>query len=66
MMVLMLLMLSAGVGQGTPETDLDGLVRREVPDLLDFYRHMHARPELSFQEKQTASEVAARLRSCRT
>ena len=64
MMVLMLLMLSAGVGQGTPETDLDGLVRREVPDLLDFYRHLHARPELSFQEKQTASEVAARLRSC--
>src|SRR5699024_10079920 len=29
----------------------------------DFYKHLHANPELSMQETATAAEVAGRLRS---
>jgi hippurate hydrolase len=35
----------------------------QVDDLEQLYRHFHSHPELSFQEKQTASRLAAELRA---
>jgi len=44
---------------GEIETWLDG----ESAQLLEIYRHLHAHPELSFQEAATARIVAERLRA---
>jgi hippurate hydrolase len=35
----------------------------EMPGLVALYRHLHAHPELSLQEKQTAERVAAELQA---
>ena len=32
-------------------------------DLLELYKHLHAHPELSFQEEKTALRVASELRA---
>jgi hippurate hydrolase len=34
----------------------------ELPSLLKLYQHLHANPEISFQEKETAKTLAAELR----
>lgn len=41
---------------------LSGLVEAELPSLLEIYRELHARPELSGQERETAAFLAAELR----
>jgi amidohydrolase len=47
--------------------DLDDAVRAwtdaAAPELLELYKSLHAHPELSFQEVETAKLVAARLRA---
>jgi hippurate hydrolase len=43
-------------------SDLDRIAEREAPSLDALYRHLHAHPELSFQEKQTANRIASELR----
>ncbi len=63
MVFLMLFMLSSGAGPGSGQDDLADRIEREIPDLIDLYRQLHAHPELSYQEEQTAAEVAARLES---
>jgi len=40
---------------------MSGLANAET-DLLSLYKHLHANPELSFQERETAALVAAELR----
>lgn len=35
----------------------------EMPGLVTLYRHLHAHPELSLQEKETATRIAAELRA---
>jgi len=37
-------------------------VAQESPNLLDLYKHLHAHPELSFQETKSAARVAEELR----
>jgi hippurate hydrolase len=37
-------------------------VHQEYPSLFELYRHLHAHPELSFQEAQSAARVAEELR----
>ncbi len=37
-------------------------VAKDLPGLVEFYKHLHANPELSFQEEQTAAAVASELR----
>lgn len=34
-------------------------VAADMPELMELYRHLHANPELSFQEEQTAARLAA-------
>lgn len=41
---------------------IDAWVDRELPDLLETYRHLHAHPELSLEEEKTAAFVAQSLR----
>ena len=38
-----------------------GIVDRELPDIEKLYRHLHANPELSFQEKETSKLMAEQL-----
>ncbi|MEQ1510100.1 MAG: amidohydrolase [Sphingopyxis sp.] len=42
--------------QGTP--DLGAQIRADMPSLMDLYRDMHAHPELSFMEVQSAARLA--------
>ncbi|NCQ63705.1 MAG: amidohydrolase, partial [Alphaproteobacteria bacterium] len=44
----------------------DGLragVAEDMPELMALYRDLHANPELSFQETETAAKLAARMRA---
>lgn len=41
---------------------VDARIDGELPDLMALYRDLHANPELSFQEVQTAAKLAARVR----
>ncbi|GAB5347724.1 amidohydrolase [Alteriqipengyuania sp. 357] len=44
----------------------DGLragVEQDMPELMELYRDLHANPELSFEETQTAAKLAARMRA---
>jgi len=34
---------------------------QNLPQLIELYRHLHAHPELSYQEEQTAARLAAEL-----
>ena len=43
--------------------DVHAWTAAEMPGLVALYRHLHAHPELSLQEKQTAERVAAELRA---
>jgi len=38
-------------------------VTADMPSLLELYRHLHANPELSFQETETAQKLAAEARA---
>lgn len=40
---------------------LEDQVTAEVPELFEIYKHLHANPELSYQEVSTAAYVAAEL-----
>ena len=44
----------------------DGLragVQEDMPELMELYRDLHANPELSFEEDETAAKLAARMRT---
>ena len=43
--------------------ELRNAVAADLPKLLELYRDLHANPELSFQEVQTAKKLAARARA---
>nr|WP_250889981.1 amidohydrolase [Sphingobium nicotianae] len=42
--------------------DVDARIDGAMPGLIELYRDLHAHPELSFQEVQTAAKLAARAR----
>jgi len=37
-------------------------VQEDMPELMELYRDLHANPELSFEEDETAAKLAARMR----
>jgi hippurate hydrolase len=60
-------LMSAQAGAAGPAGDatgqaVDKAIDAKMPDLLALYRDLHAHPELSFQEVQTAAKLAARMR----
>ncbi len=64
--LVMLVCLAAGGGRGQSAAPVRELVQSrlagEYPSLLELYKHLHAHPELSFQEVQSAARVAEELR----
>jgi amidohydrolase len=64
--LVMLVCLAAVCGRGQSPVPMRELVQsrvvRECPSLLELYKHLHAHPELSFQEGQSAARVAEELR----
>lgn len=42
--------------------ELRDAVAADMPELMDLYRDLHAHPELSFQEVETAAKLSARMR----
>lgn len=46
-----------------PSDDLHADVERLRPRLVELRRHFHMHPEVSFEEQETAREIAARLRA---
>ena len=42
---------------------IDQLIDQQMPSLMSTYKHLHAAPELSMQEKKTSEFVASQLRA---
>jgi hippurate hydrolase len=53
----------AAAAPGGQAEDVQAWTAAEMPGLVALYRHLHAHPELSLQEKQTAERVAAELQA---
>jgi len=45
------------------ERDLPADIRADWPEIRALYEHLHANPELSFQEKETAARLAKEMRA---
>ena len=43
--------------------DLRETLAADMPELMELYRDLHANPELSFEEHETAAKLAARMRA---
>src|SRR5829696_3406726 len=54
-------LLCCAMAAGQKPASLDALLQPEVPSLDALYKHLHANPELSFHEKQTAALLAGEL-----
>ncbi len=54
---------SGAVASRNPAEPVHAWTADEMPALVALYRHLHAHPELSLQEKETAARVAAELRA---
>ncbi len=52
------MMLAAPVQANELRADLEA----DMPDLMELYRDLHANPELSFEEHETAAKLAKRMR----
>lgn len=61
-LVAALLMICAPVfSQPEHQVRITSLLHKEYAGLADLYRHLHANPELSLQEKETADRMAKEL-----
>lgn len=57
------LLLIAGLpAQFVRAAEIDELLDREMPSIVDLYRTLHAAPELSYFEEKTSAQIAAELR----
>ena len=52
-------MLASPVSANDLRADLEG----DMPELMELYRDLHANPELSFEEHETAAKLAKRMRA---
>jgi amidohydrolase len=59
-MVLLLVLLC---GSLSARQSVDNIIDRELPKLLETYRHLHRNPEISYHEEKTAEFVAKELRA---
>jgi hippurate hydrolase len=58
-----LVLAAALVAAPVQAEDLRAAVAEDMPALMDLYRDLHANPELSFEEVETAKKLATRLRA---
>ena len=54
--------LAIAVASPAQADDLRADLQADMPELMELYRDLHANPELSFEEHQTAAKLAKRLR----
>jgi len=57
------LLLFALLGVRSSAADLTSITAKELPSLVSLYKEIHAHPELSLHEEQTAARMARELRA---
>lgn len=57
------LLLSLLVSSSLAAVDLASVVKQELPSLVTLYKELHANPELSLHETETAARIAKELRA---
>ena len=57
------LIVPQGITQSSLAQEINSRVDREYESLFQLYRHLHANPELSFQEAKTAERIQKELES---
>ncbi len=57
------LSLAASVSAGAQDETLRRDLAADMPELMELYRDLHATPELSFEEVETAKKLASRMRA---
>ncbi|WP_228244001.1 amidohydrolase [Porphyrobacter sp. GA68] len=57
------LMLNVGINAPAAAQDLRTAIAADMPDLMTLYRDLHANPELSFEERETAAKLAQRMKA---
>ena len=55
-------LLSLLVGSSLAAADVASVVKQELPSLVTLYKELHANPELSLHETETAARIATELR----
>ena len=50
------------MAQDSGATDLESSLAEDMPGLMELYRDLHAHPELSFEETETAAKLSKRMR----
>ena len=60
--VVLLLGAYLGLPADVSSADLTGTVEAELESLLEIYKHLHAHPELSYQEEKSSALVVGELR----
>lgn len=61
--ILLAAVPATGIAAGADPSDLDRIIDKEYASLDELYRHLHAHPELSLHERETARRVAAELKA---
>lgn len=63
LLLLITLFSCAAVQMPTdPPSEMETLIKEDLPFLVDFYKERHQNPEISLQEKETSSALASALR----
>ena len=62
-MKLLLPLLLCGVSLFAADRGIEALLKTELPSLADLYQELHASPELSLHEVETAARIARELRA---
>ena len=55
--------LLASTSASAQDDSLKAGIAEDMPELMELYRDLHANPELSFEEFETAAKLAARMRA---
>ena len=55
--------LAIAVASPAQADDLRTDLQADMPDLMELYRQLHANPELSFEEHETAAKLAKRMKA---
>ena len=63
MKLIVFLLLCISVAAAPSQKAVRDRVNKEIPSLIKLYQHLHANPEISFQEKQTAQRLGAELKT---
>ncbi|WP_435202154.1 amidohydrolase [Qipengyuania sp. 902] len=54
--------LAIAVASPAQADDLRADLQADMPELMELYRDLHAKPELSFEEHETAAKLASRMK----